>query len=86
MHITTTEFGPAAARFQDIVAMQPVFVGENGHDIMVVISVNEYQRLKRRDRQVLSIEEFTEEDAEAVRRSEPPPESAMFDYELLSES
>ncbi len=47
-----------------------------------MISVEEYKRLRRRDRRVLGIEEFTEEQIEAIRRAEPPPEADAYDHEL----
>jgi hypothetical protein len=47
-----------------------------------LISTEEYHRLKRREPEALSIEDFT--DADAVRRAEAPAESAVFDYELTS--
>lgn len=48
----------------------------------VLLSSEEYRRLKRRDREVLAIEDFTEADAASVRRAEPPAESAAFNHEL----
>jgi hypothetical protein len=44
----------------------------NGRESRALISTEEYCRLKRRDREALGIEDFTEADAEAVRRAEPP--------------
>ncbi|MGA9599030.1 MAG: hypothetical protein WBS22_01975 [Methylocystis sp.] len=48
----------------------------------MLLSSEEYRRLKRRDREVLAIEDFTEADAASVRRAEPPAESAAFNHEL----
>jgi len=48
----------------------------------VVLSVDEYQRLKRRDRQVLGLEDLTEADLQAIRAVEPPREAAAFDHEV----
>jgi hypothetical protein len=44
--------------------------------------MEEYSRLKRRDRRVMGLEDFTEEDLEAIRYAEPPPEAAAFDHEV----
>jgi hypothetical protein len=38
--------------------VQPVAVTRNGRERTVLISVEEYHRLKRRDRQVLGLEDF----------------------------
>ena len=48
----------------------------------MLISVEEYNRLKRRDREVLGIEDFREADAEAVRKAQPSAVSAAFDHEM----
>jgi prevent-host-death family protein len=61
---------------------EPVIVTRNGRDRTVMISADEYRRLKRRDREVLGIDDFTEADAEAVRSAQPSGESAAFDHEL----
>ena len=39
-------------------------------------------RLKRHDREVLRLEDFTEADLESIRKAEPPAESAGFDSEV----
>jgi hypothetical protein len=46
------------------------------------LETEEYHRLKRRDCEVMGVEEFTEADAEAVRSAQPSAESAAFDSEL----
>jgi hypothetical protein len=47
-----------------------------------MIAVDEYRRLKRRDRQVMTLDDFTEPDVEAIRNAEPPTEAAAFDHEV----
>jgi prevent-host-death family protein len=81
VRVSASEFGQEVGRYQDLALTQPVIVTRNGRDRTVMISVEEYRRLKRRDRRVLGIEDFTEEQIEAIRRAEPPPESAAFDHE-----
>jgi prevent-host-death family protein len=82
IRISSTEFGKEVGKYQDVALTQPVVVTRNGRDRTVMISAEEYRRLKRRDREVLGIEDFTEADAEAVRRAQPSPGSAAFDDEL----
>lgn len=57
---------------------QPVAVTRNGRESCVLLSTAEYNRLKRRDREVLAIEDFTEADVEAVRRAKMSPNAASF--------
>ena len=47
-----------------------------------MISVEEYHRLKRRDREVSRLDDFTDADLEAIEKAEAPPESAAFNHEL----
>ena len=47
-----------------------------------MISVEEYHRLKKRDRQVLGLEDFTDADIAALEESRAPESSKAFDPEL----
>ena len=58
VRVTAGEFGRAVGRYQDMALSQPVLVTRNGRDRTVMISVEEYHRLKRRDRRVLAPSEF----------------------------
>ena len=82
LKVSAAEFQRNIGRYQDIALRQPIAVTRNGRESCVLLSTEEYRRLKRRDREVLSVDDFTEADAEAVRRSEAPPESAAFNHEL----
>jgi prevent-host-death family protein len=79
--ISSVEFQRNFGRYQDVALIEPVAITRNGRERVVVLSVEEYQRLKRRDRQVLGLEDFTEADLQAIRAAEPPPEAAAFDHE-----
>jgi prevent-host-death family protein len=82
IRISSTEFGKEVGRYQNVALSEPVIVTRNGRDRTVVISAEEYRRLKRRDREVLAIEDFTEAEVEAVRHAEPAPEADAFNDEL----
>jgi len=82
LKVSAADFQRNIGRYQDIALRQPVAVTRNGRESCVLISTQEYRRLKRRDREVLAIEDFTEADAEAVRRARPSVEAAAFDHEL----
>jgi prevent-host-death family protein len=82
MKISSVEFQKNFGRYQDAALVEPVTVTRNGRERTVLLSVEEYQRLKRRDRQVMSIEDFTDEDIAAIRKSMPPSEAAQFDDEM----
>jgi len=82
LKVTAADFQRNIGRYQDIAQRQPVAVTRNGRDSCILIAVEEYQRLKRRDREVVLIEDFSEDDIELISRSEAPPEAADFDHEV----
>ena len=82
VRITSTDFQKEIGRFQDVALAEPVVVTRNGRDRTVLISAQEYQRLKRRDREVMGLDDFTAEDLELIRAAEPPPESAHYNHEV----
>jgi len=51
-------------------------------DAVLVLAEEEYRRLKRRDRRVMTLDDFTVEDLEALRKAEPPAKAAAFDHEV----
>jgi PHD/YefM family antitoxin component YafN of YafNO toxin-antitoxin module len=79
IRVSSTEFGKEVGRYQDAALSQPVVVTRNGRDRTVMISVEEYQRLKRRDRQVFATGDAPEEIVEAVRNSEMDPRHRHLD-------
>jgi hypothetical protein len=50
----------------------------------MIESIEEYDRLKRRDRQVLELEDFTEADIAALEQTRAPESSKAFDHEVKS--
>jgi prevent-host-death family protein len=81
--VTSAEFQRNFGRYQDVALTEPVAVTRNGRERLVVLSVDEYRRLKQRDRQVLRLTDFTEDDLKAILAVEPPPEAAAFDHEAI---
>lgn len=79
IRISSTEFGKEVGRYQDAALSQPVIVTRNGRDRTVMISAEEYLRLKRRDRQVFAAGEVPEEIIEAVRTAEMDPRHDHLD-------
>jgi len=81
LEVSATEFRRNIGRYQDLALRQPIVVIRNGHESTVLISMAEYERLKRRDREVLGLDDFTEADVAALEASRPPAEAMAFDYE-----
>ena len=82
--ITSADFQRNFGRYQDEALKEPIAITRNGRERLVVLSTEEYHRLKRRDRRVMGLEEFTAADLEAIRRAEPPPEAVAFDDECVA--
>jgi prevent-host-death family protein len=80
--VSAAEFQRNIGRYQDLALTQPVVVTRNGRERTVMISVEEYRRLKRRDREVLSLDDFTDADIAAVEATRAPGSSKAFDHEL----
>lgn len=82
LKVSAAEFQRNIGRYQDMALRQPVAVTRNGRESTVLLSSEEYMRLKRRDRQVMALADFTDADLEALEASRPTPESVAFNSEM----
>ena len=57
-------------------------ITKNGRGRLVVLSADEYERLKRRDRRVVRLEDFSEEEMALIASAEVPAGSSHHDAEL----
>jgi PHD/YefM family antitoxin component YafN of YafNO toxin-antitoxin module len=80
--VSSAEFQKNFGRYQDLALTEAVAVTRNGRERTVLLSSQEYHRLKRRDRQVLGIADFTQDDIDAIERAVAPAEAASFDHEI----
>jgi PHD/YefM family antitoxin component YafN of YafNO toxin-antitoxin module len=62
MRVSTAEFIKNYGTLADKALMEPVTITKNGRDRLVMVSAEEFERLKRRDRRVVRIEDWTEEE------------------------
>jgi PHD/YefM family antitoxin component YafN of YafNO toxin-antitoxin module len=82
MKVSTAEFIKGYGTLADKALTEPVVITKNGRDRLVVLSAEEYARLKRRDRRVVRLEDFTDEEMALIARAEVRPEDAHLDVEL----
>jgi len=82
MRVSTAEFIKSYGTIADRALIEPVTITKNGRDRLVVISAEEYERLRRRDRRVITPEELTDEDAALIAKAEVPAEYAYLDEEI----
>jgi PHD/YefM family antitoxin component YafN of YafNO toxin-antitoxin module len=82
MKVSTAEFIKNYGTLADRALTEPVTITKNGRDRLVMISADEYARLKRRDRRVVALEDFTEEEMALIAKAKVPSEHAHLDDEL----
>ena len=80
--VSAVEFQRQSGRYFDLALTQPVVITRNGRERTVMISTEEYARLKRRDREVLAAADFSEAELAEIAASEPPAVTADFDGEM----
>jgi len=80
--VTAAEFQRHFGRYQDEALTQPVAITRNGRERLVMLSADEYRRLKRRDRAVLRAGDLSDADLEAIAKTEMDPRHAHLDKEL----
>ena len=80
--VTSSEFQQAFGALSDKARHEPVIITKHGRPSLVVMAAEEWERLKRRDRQVGLTTELPEEWVEAVRHAKVPEEFAHLDAEL----
>jgi PHD/YefM family antitoxin component YafN of YafNO toxin-antitoxin module len=83
MRVTTAEFIKRYGTLADRALSEPVTITKNGRDRLVLLSADEYTRLKRRDRRAIAAEELTEAELALIASAEVPAEYAHLDAELV---
>ena len=69
-------------KVQDMALAEPVTVTCKGRDRMVLLSIEEYGRLKRRDRQAMTLGDFTDDDIAVLENTRAPAETTVFNHEV----
>jgi prevent-host-death family protein len=79
--VTSAEFQKGFGRYREAALKAPLIITNHGRDSVVLMAADEYRRLKRRERRVMGLEDFTEGDIAAIEASEPPANATAFDDE-----
>ena len=80
--VSAAEFQRHFGRYQDEALKQPLSISRNGRDRLVVLAVEEYQRLKRRDRTVFKTEELSDAELNAMTDGGMDPRHNHLNTEL----
>jgi len=82
MKVTTADFIKNYGTLADKALTEPVTITKNGRDRLVVLSADEYARLRRRDRRVVRLEDFSEDEMALIAKTEISDEYTHLDAEL----
>jgi prevent-host-death family protein len=80
--ISSAEFQRQFGALSDKALTEPLTITRDGRDRLVLLSVEEYERLKLRDRRVVRHEDFTDEEMALIAKADVPAEYAHLDAEL----
>lgn len=80
--ISSVEFQRNFGLYQDKALTEPVAITRNGRERVVMVSADEYRRLKSRAREVLAVGDLSDADLEAIERAEVSPRYQHLDNEL----
>jgi PHD/YefM family antitoxin component YafN of YafNO toxin-antitoxin module len=80
--VTAAEFEKDAGRYREIALNEPVSITEDGEARVVMVSADEYHRLKRRDRLALRPWELSDEMIAALAQAEPSRDAEQFNHEM----
>jgi PHD/YefM family antitoxin component YafN of YafNO toxin-antitoxin module len=81
--ITSADLRRQFTRCRELALKEPVSVTHNGRESLVVLSADEFKRLKALDRrETLHAWEIPQDLANALETAEPPAFTAQFDHEL----
>jgi prevent-host-death family protein len=72
MRVSSAEFQQKFGSLTDKAMTEPVTITRDGRDQLVLLSAEEYDRLKRRDRRVVRLEDFTDEEMALIAQAEVP--------------
>jgi len=82
MRVSTADFIKHYSTLADRALVEPVTITKHGRDRLVVVSATEYERLKRRDRQVFQSADLPDRVLELIAQAEVLAELAHLDDEL----
>jgi prevent-host-death family protein len=80
--LSAEEFHRNVGAYQDIALTRPVTITKNGRERTVLLSAQEYARLKRRDRRVIPVGELSQRQVDAIRNARIPDRYADLDKEI----
>ena len=81
LKVPSALFQKAFGRYREAALRSPVIITNHGRESLVLISAEEYRRLKRGERRALHPWELAEEDITALEAPLAETEGSEFDHE-----
>jgi PHD/YefM family antitoxin component YafN of YafNO toxin-antitoxin module len=78
--VSAKEVASKFGYYTDEAMLHPVGIQRHGTTRVVMLSLKEYERLLRRDRQVLLVKDLDDETLDLIRNAEIPEDSRRLDY------
>lgn len=82
VRVSTADFIKNYGTLADRALAEPVTITKNGRDRLVVVSAAEYDRLKRRDRRVVSAGDLSDQELSLIAEARVPADYGHLDTEL----
>jgi len=79
--ISSGDFLKAYGRMVETALREPVTITSHGRERLVLLSADEYRRLKQNDRTALYPWELSDDELRALAASKPAAAAAQFDHE-----
>ena len=84
--VSSAEVSKNFGQYADRTLVAPVTITKHGREHLVLLSAEEYARLKRRDRQVYRAKDVPDDILGAIEATEPPAESEAAERALSVKS
>ncbi len=82
MRVTTADFIKHYGSLADQALTEPLTITKNGRDRLVLVSAEEFSRLKSRDRRAVLSAELSDAELDLIAKAEMPVEYAALDAEM----
>lgn len=82
MKVSSAEFIKNYGTLADKALQEPVTITRNGRDRLVLLSSDEYERLRMSDRRAIRLEDLSDEEMEEIYQSKMSEEYAHLNDEL----
>jgi prevent-host-death family protein len=80
--VPASEFQREFGRLRGVAHREAVIVTNHGRDDVVLVSAEEYQRLRSLDQRAMHVSELSQEEIAALDGVEIPDEAAQYNHEV----